>query len=166
MCLIAGGRDLGEQNDYLKKEKILDNKILKKLKKKLRNVETPVDFAVNIKNKRVEVPLHKFPNHFEIFDIGEKTIVKYVTEISKAKSIYMKGPAGFCADKKFCKGTEVILRAIAKNRGFSLIGGGHLSDAIKRSKISKRRFSHISLSGGALLRYIAGEKLPGLEVLK
>ena len=46
-----------------------------------------------------------------------------------------------------------------------LIGGGHLSDAIEMSKIPKSKFGHISLSGGALLSYIAGEKLPGLEVL-
>jgi 3-phosphoglycerate kinase len=33
-------------------------------------------------------------------------------------------------------------------------------------KIPKSKIGHISLSGGALLNYIAGEKLPGIEVLK
>ena len=78
----------------------------------------------------------------------------------------MKGPAGDCGQKQFCKGTFALLKAIVKSKGFSLIGGGHLSDAIEASKINKKKFGHLSLSGGALLRYVAGEKLVGLEALK
>ena len=90
---------------------------------------------------------------------------KYTNEIRRAKAIYMKGPAGDFNEKGFAKGTFAILNAIARIKAFSLIGGGHLSDAIESSGINKKRFNHISLSGGALLSYIAGEKLPGLEAL-
>ena len=124
-----------------------------------------MDFAVNIKGKRKEIPLEGFPNKNEIFDIGSITQKNYIEEIKKAKAIYMKGPAGDCSKKEFSKGTFTILKTIADNKAFSVIGGGHLSDAIAASKINKKKFSHISLSGGALLSYIAGEKLPGLEVL-
>ncbi len=165
VCLIAKGKNLGAQNDYLEKEKILNYEILKEIKPKLKHVYTPFDFAVKIKNKRVEVNLHHFPNHFEIFDIGSKTIEKYTREIKKAKAIYMKGPAGDCSSEGFCKGTFAILKAVSECKGFTLIGGGHLSDAIRDSKIPKSKFDHISLSGGALLSYIAGEKLPGLVAL-
>ncbi|MDP2950928.1 MAG: phosphoglycerate kinase [bacterium] len=162
VCLINKGTNLGQQNKYLKKQKAF----IKIPKNKLKNIETPVDFAVKIKNKRKELELDKFPSKYEIFDIGKLTMKKYAGEIKKAKAIYMKGPAGYCADKKFSKGTLAILKAIAGNKKcFSLIGGGHLSDAIELSKIPKSKFSHISLSGGALLNYVAGEKLPGLEVL-
>ncbi len=166
LCLIAKGKNLGAQNKYLKKEVKDYNSVVKKLKSKLRNVETPVDFAIKINGKRKEISLDEFPSKYEIFDIGSKTMKKYVGEIKKAKSIYMKGPAGYYTDRKFSKGSFVILRAVAKNKGFSLVGGGHLSDAVEASGISKNKFGHISLSGGALLSYIAGEKLPGLEVLK
>ncbi len=165
VCLIAKGKNLGFQNDYLIREKALNNEILEKIKTKLHNVLTPVDFAIKLKDKRVEVNLHHFPNHFEIYDIGSKTIERYVREIKKAKAIYMKGPAGDCSDKKFTNGTFSILRAVSECKGFTLIGGGHLSDAIRDSKIDKAKFDHISLSGGALLSYIAGEKLPGLIAL-
>lgn len=166
LCLIAKGKNLGAQNKYLKKEVKDYNSVVKKLKNKLRNVETPVDFAIKINGKRKEISLDEFPSKYEIFDIGSETMKKYVDEIKKAKSIYMKGPAGYYTDRKFFKGTLVILRAVVKNKGFSLIGGGHLSDAVEASGISKNKFGYISLSGGALLNYIAGEKLPGLEVLK
>ncbi|MDP3027202.1 MAG: phosphoglycerate kinase, partial [Nanoarchaeota archaeon] len=161
VCLIAKGKKLGEQENYLKKQKAL----IKIPKDKLKNVETPVDFAVKKNNKRVEIKLEDFPSKYEIFDIGSKTIKKYVEEIKKAKAIYMKGPAGDFNENGFAKGTFAVLNAIANSKAFSLIGGGHLSDAIEASGINKKRFNHISLSGGALLSYIAGEKLPGLEAL-
>ena len=165
VCLIANGKNLGHQNKYLEDEKALNHEILEKLKDKLHNVETPVDFAIKIREKRVEVDLHKFPNHFEIYDIGQKTIDRYVREIKKAKAIYMKGPAGDCSFHDFSKGTFALLRAVSECKGFTLIGGGHLSDAIRDSKIPAKKFDHISLSGGALLSFVAGEKLPGLVAL-
>jgi len=166
LCTIAKGKNLGAQNKYLKKEIKNYSNVLKKLKKKLKNVQTPLDFAVKVKGKRKEIPLEQFPSKYEIFDIGKKTQELFKKEIKKAKTIYMKGPAGFAADKQFAKGTFEILKAIAQNKGFSIIGGGHLSDAIEKSKIPKTKFNYISLSGGALLRYIAGKKLPGLKALK
>ncbi|HPD81607.1 MAG TPA: phosphoglycerate kinase [Candidatus Pacearchaeota archaeon] len=160
VCLINKGKKLGEQENYLNKKKIF----IKIPKIKLKNVKTPLDFAVNI-NGRKEISLEGFPNKNEIFDIGSITQKNYIEEIKKAKAIYMKGPAGDCSKKEFSKGTFSILNAIANSKAFSVIGGGHLSDAIVASKINKKKFSHISLSGGALLNYIAGEKLPGLKVL-
>ena len=68
--------------------------------------------------------------------------------------------------KGFEKGTFALLRAITKSKAYSVLGGGHLADAIEKSGINKKKFNHISLSGGALLSYVAGEKLPGLEILK
>ena len=166
LCTIAKGKNLGAQNKYLKKEIKNYSSILKKLKKKLKNVQTPLDFAVKVKGKRKEILLEQFPSKYEIFDIGKKTQELFKKEIREAKEICMKGPAGFASEKQFAKDTFEILKTIAQNKGFSIIGGGHLSDAIEKSKISKTKFNHISLSGGALLNYIAGKKLPGLEALK
>lgn len=170
LCLVSLGKELGYQDEYLKKGalfKIPYNDFLKTLKEKLSKslVETPVDFAVLEKNKRKEILISEFPNDFEIMDIGSKSIEKFKNLIKSAKAIYMKGPAGDCSDKRFCKGTFEILKAVSECKGFSLIGGGHLSDAIRDSGINKKKFGHISLSGGALLSYIAGEELPGLTAL-
>ena len=37
---------------------------------------------------------------------------------------------------------------------------------MKEFGISEKKFGYVSLSGGALESYLAGEKLPGLEALK
>ncbi|MFH0712045.1 MAG: phosphoglycerate kinase [archaeon] len=163
MCLIASGKNLGAQNKYLKSVVDGYDGILKELKGRLKNVEMPIDFAVKVGGRRVELAVEDFPSEYEIFDIGKKTREKYVGEIKKAKAVFMKGPAGDSADDKFAKGTVALLRAVSKV-DFSLIGGGHLNDTIKKYRL--KGFGHVSLSGGALLSYIAGEKLPGILALK
>ncbi len=165
-CVIAKGKKLGKQNEFLENKINNFKSIIEKLKKKLKsNVKMPEDFAVEKKGKRVELNVDEFPSKYEIFDIGIKSQEKFVENIKKAKSVYMKGPAGYCEKEKFCKGTLRILKAVSNIKGFSLIGGGHLSEVIEKYKIGDN-FSHVSLAGGALLSYIAGEKLPGIEALK
>jgi len=162
LCAITKGENLGAQNKFLK-DKLY---ITKKLRNKLKNVLTPIDFAVRVNNKRKELTIDEFPSKYEIYDIGEETIRNYKKIIKNAKSIYMKGPAGHCGYKPFCKGTKEILKEVAKSKAYTLLGGGQLTDAMRLLKIPKKKFNHVSLSGGALLRYVAGEKLPGLEALK
>ncbi|MBU2639251.1 MAG: phosphoglycerate kinase [Nanoarchaeota archaeon] len=158
LCRISTGVNFGAQNKFLKK------KIGIVKKNKLKNVEMPMDFAVRVNGKRKELLLSDFPSKYEIFDIGEITIKRYKEEIKKAEVVFMKGPAGECAMKPFCKGTREILKAISRGKCFSIIGGGHLSDAA--AKLGIRKIDHISLSGGALLEFVAGKKLPGVEALK
>jgi len=161
LCVIAGGVDLG-QKKYLGKK--MD--FVKELKKFFADIETPIDFAVKVKGKRAELPLRDFPSKYEIFDIGKATQASYVDEIGKAKCVFMKGPAGYCEEKQFCEGTRALYTAISKVAGFTVIGGGHASAALAEMGINKKKFGYISLSGGASAKYLAGEKLVGLEALK
>ncbi len=163
LCTIAKGKNLGAQNKFLKKKIKEFVPILKPLVSK---AITPLDFALKVNGKRKELSLEEFPSNYEIFDIGKKTQELYIEKIKNAKSIFMKGVAGYCEEKQFCEGTKVILQAIADSKAFSLVGGGHTTQAIEKLKINKNNFGYISLSGGALDEYVSGKKLPGLEVLK
>ncbi|MBU2612263.1 MAG: phosphoglycerate kinase [Nanoarchaeota archaeon] len=169
MCLVALGKKLGEEEKYMEQNIKNYHKTLKKLRKKLRKagnlVKNPVDFAVRIKGKVKNINVKDFPLEYHAYDVGEKTIKNYIEEIKKADSIYMKGPLGYYFERPFLRGTTEILKAISKSKAYSLLGGGDLSEAIEMSKISKKGFGHISLSGGALLDYVAGKKLPGLKAL-
>lgn len=166
LCLIAKGYNLGGQNKYLEKKGLLG--VVSEIRKLLRynKIETPVDMAVNYKGERKDLDLNEFPVKEEIFDIGAKTAKKYGEIIKGAKTILMKGTCGYAQDKRFSQGTRAVLKAIERSDAFSLIGGGHSSTAVKELRINKSRISYISLSGGALIGYLSGEKLPGLEVLR
>lgn len=166
LCLISKGIKFGEYENFLKELLKDEFKTKNKLKNKLSKVILPIDYAIKVDNKRKSIPLSEFPNDKIIYDIGDKTIELFKKEISKAKSIYIKGPSGDCRQKDFCKGTVEILKAASNSKAFTLIGGGHLNDAIDKSKIPRKKFGHISLSGGALLTYLTGKKLPGLVALE
>jgi phosphoglycerate kinase len=166
LCLIAKGKKLGISELELRENIINFDKIIRIIKKNLYKIETPIDLAINKSGKRLEIDLEKFPVDYKILDIGENTIKKYSKIISKSKFVYMKGPIGVCEYKNFCKGTQKLLRYIAKCKNFSLIGGGHLNTVVESMEIPEKNFGYLSLSGGALSIYLAGGKLPGLEALK
>jgi phosphoglycerate kinase len=159
------GFKFGAQDRYIKNVLGLrkmrgHNTLLKK------NVCTPVDFALNVDGKREEFTLDMFPATYEIFDIGHLTVDKYVAAIKKAKSLFVKGTPGYSEDERFRFGTLKVLKAVAKSKAYSLLAGGHTMTAVKRSRLGMKNFSYVSLAGGALVDYLAGEKLPGLEVLE
>lgn len=166
--LIAKGVDLGYENEWLKKHSYYP--LLPKIKsiynKYKKQIILPEDFGLITNNdKRFDVNLNQAPYKFKIFDIGKKTILQFKKEIKSADFIFMKGPMGFSEIPAFSFGTVSVLKAISKNKKFSLLGGGHLTSTLKKYKIPNN-FSHISLSGGALITHITGKKLPGIEAIK
>jgi len=108
----------------------------------------------------------------KILDIGPEAIKEFSKIIGSSKTIIWNGPMGMFEDDKFTKGTRAIVEAIAESSAVKIIGGGDTISAIDKfgmidrfdpSMSSGQIF--ISTGGGAMLRFLAGEKLPGLEAL-
>lgn len=69
---------------------------------------------------------------------------------------------------EFAEGTVSIARAmaLAHMRGaMTVIGGGDTVAALRKAEVLETEVSHISTRGGASLKFIGGENLPGLSVL-
>ena len=98
-------------------------------------------------------------------DIGPETIDLFKKRISQARTIFFNGALGLIEQKEFSHGTEEILKAIVQSKAFTVVGGGDMTQVISRLGLSDK-FSHVSTGGGAMLAFLSGEKLPGLEVLK
>ncbi|MCK4476371.1 MAG: phosphoglycerate kinase [Methanophagales archaeon] len=133
-----------------------------------RRIKYPWDVAIEVDGKREEISLEEVKPNQPIYDIGEKTCEKYREIIKNAKTVIMKGPAGLYEKEAFAKGTKEIFKAISDSDAFSLLGGGHTSAAISEVGMDKREMDnvHVSLAGGAFLRYLLGKSLPGIEVLR
>ncbi|MEA2075380.1 MAG: phosphoglycerate kinase [Euryarchaeota archaeon] len=131
-------------------------------------IKYPWDLAIELDGKRAEIPVDQVKLNQPIYDIGHKTIDKYSEIIKNARTVIMKGPAGFYEKEGFAEGTRELFKAISSSKAFSLLGGGHTSAAISEVGIDRKEMAnaHISLAGGAFLRYLLGEPLPGIEVLK
>lgn len=97
-------------------------------------------------------------------DIGEKTIEKFCEVISHAETIVWNGPMGLFEKEPYDKGTRMILKAITESGAFSVVGGGESVEVIDESGLAGE-ISFISTGGGAMLEFLSGEPMPGIEVL-
>ncbi|MBU4351067.1 phosphoglycerate kinase [Candidatus Parcubacteria bacterium] len=97
-------------------------------------------------------------------DIGPETIKLFKQKILSAKTIFWSGPLGRIEDKEFSVGTREMIKAIVKSQAFSVAGGGETSWFINQLGL-EAKFGHLSTGGDALLSFLSGEKLPGLEML-
>lgn len=101
-----------------------------------------------------------------ILDIGEKTAALFASVLGRAKTIIWSGTMGVAERKPFSRGSVAVARAIAANRrAFSVAGGGETVMFLKQHGLDKK-FSFISTGGGAMLEFLAGEKLPGIVALE
>lgn len=101
-------------------------------------------------------------------DIGEDARKKFSDTIAQSKTILWNGPMGVFEMPNFSKGTISIAEAVVKatkNGGFSLIGGGDSAAAVNNLGFGDD-VSYVSTGGGALLEYMEGKVLPGVEALE
>ncbi|WP_118838643.1 phosphoglycerate kinase [Salinibacter ruber] len=100
-------------------------------------------------------------------DIGPATINAYRDRILGAATVVWNGPMGVFEVDPFADGTTAIAEAMADatdDGAFSVVGGGDSVSALTRSGCDDR-ISHVSTGGGALLTFLEGAPLPGVEAL-
>ncbi len=115
--------------------------------------------------RRREIDLIVPADTHQGFDIGPKTIQKFIDYLSKAETIFWNGPLGWFEKSEFAKGTFEVAQAIAKFPAIKIVGGGDTVSAVKKAGVADQ-FEHLSTGGGAVLEYLEGKGLPGIDVLK
>ena len=126
---------------------------------------TPVDIAVNKDEERLEIDVRDLNKDDQIFDVGPKTLEYYSKMISGAGTVFISGPAGFFEKENFQFGTKSLLESVANSMATSIVSGGHLTFALKKYDLVDK-VNHISTAGGALVRYLTGQKLPMIKCLE
>ena len=100
-----------------------------------------------------------------IGDVGPKTVREFVLAVERAGTAVWNGPLGYSEIPAFARSIPAVARGFKRCRGFTVVGGGDTLAALEKAK-SLGAFSHVSTGGGAMLEYLAGKKLPGIEALK
>lgn len=100
-----------------------------------------------------------------ILDIGPKSAQAFAEIVSRMQTIIWNGPLGVFEFDQFAEGTAKIAQAIARNKGFSIAGGGETIAAIDKFGVTDS-ISYISTGGGAFLEYVQGTKLPAVQILE
>jgi phosphoglycerate kinase len=167
----ASGGNIGNslvEDDYLETA----NKIKTAAKAKGVNLFIPIDTVVADKfdndANREQVPIDQIPNGWMGLDVGEKTSLECADIIKNSKVVLWNGPMGVFEMENFQAGTAAVANAIVEataEGAFSLIGGGDSVAAINKFNLGDQ-VSHVSTGGGAMLEYLEGKELPGIQAIK
>jgi len=109
------------------------------------------------------------PAGFKGLDIGCDASLAFAHELLRGTgTVFWNGPLGAYEVNEFADGTVDIARAMALAhwRGaFTVVGGGDTVAAVRKAEVWETEISHVSTGGGASLKFIGGEELPGITVL-
>ena len=97
-------------------------------------------------------------------DIGKETIEKFKEIIESAKTIVWNGPMGKFEEQEYAIGTKEILDAVMKSGAFTLMGGGESVELLEKEN-AMDKISFVSTGGGAMLEFLSGNKMPGIDKL-
>ncbi len=98
-------------------------------------------------------------------DITLESLKEFEKIIKQSKTVVWAGPMGMFEEEQFSRGTKMLADIITKTNAFTVIGGGDTQAAL--SKFGQdRKVNFISSGGGAMLRFLAENSLPAIEVLK
>jgi len=129
----------------------------------------PVDVIVvnelSAKAKAKTVSIENIPADLQIADIGEQTINQFSQELSKCKTVFWNGPMGVYEIPQFAKGTKAIAKLLAGLDTTTIIGGGSTAEVVGEMGLADK-MTFVSTGGGASLRFLGGETLPGVTVLR
>lgn len=158
--LFAGGTEISEA----------DRKRARKLlREHADKIHVPIDFriarSVNFRKLTLK-DVSKIRAKDRLFDVGPKTISHYADLIDGARTVIWNGPLGQIENAQAAKGTKQIAEVIARQkRTRSIVGGGDTVAFLDRKGLADA-FSFVSTGGGAMLAFLGGKSMPGLEVLR
>ena len=142
--------------------------LLQKAEEKGVTIVLPIDNVCNLsldsKEKPKVFPSNAIPSEYMGLDIGKKTISLFKKYIKTAGTVAWNGPMGVFEDARYAKGTNKIAKFVAKSRAYTFVGGGDSVAAVVRSGYAKK-INHLSTGGGASLKLLEGQRLPGIEVI-
>ena len=128
----------------------------------------PVDVVIADKlsaEARVKaVSVKNIEPDWRIVDIGPQTISNFSEELRRCQTIFWNGPMGMYEIPQFAQGTQAMARLLASLKATTIVGGGSTAEVVTAMKLADK-MTFVSTGGGASLRFLGGEKLPGVEVL-
>ncbi len=109
--------------------------------------------------------IHSLSRGDFIGDIGPRSLARFIFEARRGRTVIWNGPLGYSDMKRFENGTRIFARALSHMHSFRVVGGGETAGLVHRLGLTKK-FSHVSTGGGAMLEFLIGKRLPGIEAVK
>jgi phosphoglycerate kinase len=166
--LKAQGHEIGTS---LVEDELIDEakRIMERAKEKGVKFYLPVDvvcapeFSENVTAKYL--PTQEIPKDWMGLDIGPASSRLFREALNDAQTIVWNGPMGVYEMDKYSKGSIKMSHYIAETHATTVVGGGDTADVVNKAGDADE-MTFVSTGGGASLKLIEGEILPGLEALK
>jgi phosphoglycerate kinase len=110
------------------------------------------------------VSIENIPPDKRIVDIGAMTISSFTKELERCQTVFWNGPMGIYEIPKFAEGTRAMANIIASLNATTIVGGGSTAEIVIEMKLADK-MTFVSTGGGASLKFLGGEALPGVEAL-
>ena len=166
--LKAQGHDVGksmveddllqEARDIMQKAKDLGVKFYLPV-----DVVAAAEFSENTTVKFV--PIQEIPDGWMGLDIGPASSRLFREALNDAQTIIWNGPMGVYEMDRYSKGSMAMSNNIAQTHATTIVGGGDTADVVQRAGDADE-MTFVSTGGGASLKLIEGDTLPGIEALK
>jgi phosphoglycerate kinase len=121
---------------------------------------TPIDVVLENGDT---VAFSAIPKDGKVVDCGMQTVAMVNKQIDGAKTVIANGPLGLY-EKGWLKGSEQILTHLSQAEAKTYIGGGD-TVGVAHSLHLLKKFTFVSLGGGAMLDFLASGTLPGIHAV-
>jgi phosphoglycerate kinase len=99
-----------------------------------------------------------------IVDVGPVTAAAWAQMVEDAPFVLWNGPLGIY-EEGYTEASDLVARALSRSAGKAVVGGGDTGAALKKYSVDPMRV-FLSTGGGAMLEFLTGGTLPGIEALK
>ena len=127
-------------------------------------VDVVVTTGLTADAKGTVVPVGRIPPGKMIADIGPQTIADFRRELQASKTVFWNGPVGVEELPQFAAGTQALARLLPELNATTIVGGGSTAEVIDALGLADK-VTFVSTGGGASLKFLGGEELPGVAVL-
>ena len=128
----------------------------------------PVDVVVadkiSAEAKGKTVPVESISPQQRIVDIGPHTTKSFYEELRRCKTVFWNGPMGIYEISQFAEGTRAMAKLLASLEATTIIGGGSTAEIVTNMGLADK-VTFVSTGGGATLKFLGGQTLPGVEAL-
>lgn len=143
----------------------LIEKIIKIAREKNISILQPSDYLIALNT--FDGPLsycsaNAFPDDAIGISIGPETINEWKKEIDQANTLVCNAGMGLLNRPETITPLKDLLQVIANSSAYTIVGGGQ-SVAVVKQYYLDYGIDHLSTGGGAMLAYLSGKSLPGIE---
>ena len=128
----------------------------------------PVDVVVTGEmsntTKTKVVSIENMPENRKIVDIGRQTIKDFGEDLQRCQTVFWNGPMGIYEIPQYAEGTRAMAKLLASLKATTIVGGGSTAEIVIKMGLADK-MTFVSTGGGASLKFLSGEKLPGVELL-